>query len=432
VRRAGARALGAIGRGAADAVPALIHLANDPERRAVRDAIAALGAIARDEAEAVRARPVPPIAAKAAVGRGLAWLAAQQDESGAWDCEEQGGSASYDTGVTGLALLCFLNTENPALHADTLRRGLRRLVAMQDAEGCIGARTSRAFLYLHATATLALCDAARVLRDPAYRAAAQRAVDFILAARHPEGAWRYELRAAEADTSVTGWMVACLRAGEAAGLRVDRAAYGGALAYVESVTDPGTGRTGYSAKVRHAARPKGLMEAFPANHTRSMTAAGLVVRLAAGQERDTPVLSRGVEECLALLPQWNVEDGYLDMYYWFQGTRAIQQVQGMAWRRWSKTLREVVVPRQRGDDAGALEGSWDPLGPWGPDGGRVYATAAMVLCLETTCGWVRPFELSLPAGGKTRAAVATLRAALVNPEPAIREAAANALAGLRH
>jgi hypothetical protein len=31
---------------------------------------------------------------------------------------------------------------------------------------------------------------------------------------------------------------------------------------------------------------------------------------------------------------------------------------------------------------GASRGSWDPIGPWGFSGGRVYSTAIGVLCLE--------------------------------------------------
>ena len=28
------------------------------------------------------------------------------------------------------------------------------------------------------------------------------------------------------------------------------------------------------------------------------------------------------------------------------------------------------------------KGSWDPIGPWGQDGGRVYSTAMMAMCLQ--------------------------------------------------
>ena len=31
---------------------------------------------------------------------------------------------------------------------------------------------------------------------------------------------------------------------------------------------------------------------------------------------------------------------------------------------------------------GSRLGSWDPIGPWGPDGGRVYSTAVMTLALQ--------------------------------------------------
>ena len=37
------------------------------------------------------------------------------------------------------------------------------------------------------------------------------------------------------------------------------------------------------------------------------------------------------------------------------------------------------------------KGSWDPKGPWGPDGGRVYSTAMMALCLEVYYRYDRVF-----------------------------------------
>ena len=43
-------------------------------------------------------------------------------------------------------------------------------------------------------------------------------------------------------------------------------------------------------------------------------------------------------------------------------------------------MKKAVLASQRRD--GAHEGSWDPVGPWGHSGGRVYSTALMVLCLE--------------------------------------------------
>ena len=39
-----------------------------------------------------------------------------------------------------------------------------------------------------------------------------------------------------------------------------------------------------------------------------------------------------------------------------------------------------ILGHQRMD--GDEKGSWDPIGPWGRDGGRIYSTALGVLCAE--------------------------------------------------
>ena len=43
-------------------------------------------------------------------------------------------------------------------------------------------------------------------------------------------------------------------------------------------------------------------------------------------------------------------------------------------------MEKALLPHQRTD--GNFEGSWDPIGPWGKDGGRVYSTAMGALMLE--------------------------------------------------
>ena len=50
------------------------------------------------------------------------------------------------------------------------------------------------------------------------------------------------------------------------------------------------------------------------------------------------------------------------------------------WRVWGRALEDVLSDAQRSD--GAFDGSWDPDGPWGYAGGRVYSTALSALCLE--------------------------------------------------
>jgi hypothetical protein len=50
------------------------------------------------------------------------------------------------------------------------------------------------------------------------------------------------------------------------------------------------------------------------------------------------------------------------------------------WQAWSSALTPVVLTAQRQD--GNFGGSWDPVGVWGEDGGRVYATALMLSSLQ--------------------------------------------------
>ena len=63
------------------------------------------------------------------------------------------------------------------------------------------------------------------------------------------------------------------------------------------------------------------------------------------------------------------------------------QMGGKYWKAWKKALETAVLRSQRKD--GSSKGSWDPNGPWGYAGGRVYSTATMVLCLEAYYRYAR-------------------------------------------
>ena len=61
------------------------------------------------------------------------------------------------------------------------------------------------------------------------------------------------------------------------------------------------------------------------------------------------------------------------------------------WSRWNEALRGAVLKTQ--SNSGDERGSWDPVGPWGYAGGRIYATAMMALCLESYYRYPRVSEL---------------------------------------
>ncbi len=91
-------------------------------------------------------------------------------------------------------------------------------------------------------------------------------------------------------------------------------------------------------------------------------------------------MAKHADLMLKTLPEWDPDGFGCDMYYWYYGSYAMFQMGGRHWSAWNKALKPAVLDSQRKD--GSFKGSWDPVGPWGYSGGRVYSTASMVLCLE--------------------------------------------------
>jgi hypothetical protein len=352
---------------------------------------------------------------ESAVELGLKWLADHQDveEDGRWDCDDFAkhdppddkcdgpGGALYDVGVTGLSLLAFLGagytdrgTARENKYAKNVRQGLRFLMNNQDDEGCFGSRSSQHFMYNHAIACLAMSEAYWMTRNPRYRKPAQEGLGFIARARNPYLAWRYEPRGGENDTSVTGWMVMALKSGKFGGLDIDPDAFEGARQWIDKMTDPEFGQCGYNMPGGSPARPEGLQDKFPPEKSQSMTAVGMLTRIFLGEDpRTSEMIRKGADLCMEHLPTWNPDDGSIDMYYWYYATLALFQVGGTYWKKWNVNMKDAIVKSQHPKGSGSRTGSWDPIGPWGGDGGRVYSTACLVMCLEVYYRYDRVFGL---------------------------------------
>ncbi|MEE9391043.1 MAG: prenyltransferase/squalene oxidase repeat-containing protein [Planctomycetota bacterium] len=335
---------------------------------------------------------------QAVVDRGLEWLSLHQSKDGSWDCDEFAkngdpakgalcdgkGGPLYDVGVSGLALLAFLGageTHKAGDYRATVRKGLSWLKEQQDSEGCFGPRTVNNFTYNHAIGALAMCEAYAITKAPLFKRAAEKGIEFIVACQNPYKAWRYGEADGDNDTSVTGWMVMALKSGKAGGLAVDPKGFEWALSFIEDMTDEENGRTGYNSPGGLPVREKGKIEEFPSSESESLTAVAMLVRVFAGQNpEEHPMVKLGSDLLLEKLPLWDESRGSIDMYYWYYGTLAMFQVGGSAWTEWNKKMEEAVIETQRDD--GNFSGSWNPIGAWGENGGRVYATALQTLCLE--------------------------------------------------
>ena len=338
--------------------------------------------------------------AAGAVDRGLEWLALHQDADGRWDADDfakhdprdarcnGGGNPAHDVGVTGLALLAFLgdgHTTTTGKHQRSVARGVRWLTEQQTkTSGRFGTNAVHDFIYDHAIATLAMVEAYGLSRDPALRGPAQLGIVYLDAHRNPYGSWRYQPRDHDSDTSVTSWCLTAYESARRFGLTNDKQTIPIVLNYLDQVTDPRTGQAGYTKRGETSARhPGNHASRFPVEHGEAMTAAALSARLFAGQRAgDDPMLRAAGDAILAKPPRWEVTKGTVDLYYWYYATHALHHLGGRTWNQWKKKLQPVLLEHQRSDPSYA--GSWDPIGAWGEDGGRVYATAMGVLCLEAS------------------------------------------------
>jgi hypothetical protein len=348
---------------------------------------------------------------------GLDWLAKHQDVDGdgKWDCDDYmkhdpandrcdgPGNQLYDVGVSGLALLSFLGAgytdrgPKDTPFVQNVRKGLRYLIRTQDPDGCFGPRTSKHFMYNHAIASLAMAEAYWLTRNVRYKRPAQKALDFIARSRNSYAAWRYEPRGGENDLSVTGWMIMALKSGKYAGLLIDPDAFEGARRFVDTMTDPEYGIAGYDSPGGGSARPEGMQDKFPVDKTASMTAVAILTRIFLGEDLKSDMIRKGAGVCAERLPKWDPEDGSIDMYYWYYGSLALFQVGGTPWKKWNKAMVPAIVKSQHQKGSGSRSGSWDPIGPWGMDGGRVYSTAMMVMCLQVYYRYDRVVGIGRPS-----------------------------------
>jgi hypothetical protein len=335
-----------------------------------------------------------------AIDSGLQWLKNHQDDDGKWDCDQfmkhddpasepcdGAGNGVHDVGVTGLALLAFLGdgcTLRSGPHRDTVKKAVSWLRSQQQENGLIGTNTSHDFVYDHAIAAYAMCEAFGLSGYESLRNNAQRGIDYLETHRNPSSVWRYLPHATDNDTSVTGWCVMAYESGDHFGLHINRSALQMAATWFDKVSDP-SGQTGYTKLGERGWRKPGdHTTRFPVEKGEALTAVALLCRFFMSQDpEEKPVMKAAADRILAKPPVWDEKSGAIDHYYWYYATYALFQMGGHHWTEWQRKLDTAVLDNQHRDkERPNLYGSWDPKCAWGEDGGRVYSTAILVLTLE--------------------------------------------------
>jgi hypothetical protein len=332
---------------------------------------------------------------------GAAWLARHQDDSGrigaaaaasgAGPCEclshgQDPGRDEHEVGRTALALVALAQSEDPGRFGATIRGAAGFLLESQTGEdGLIGDRVSWAFLYDHCIATWALARALQLVPEeleglPA-REGLERAVGLLLAARNPSAGWRYDAPPTGAsDTSVTTWAVLALAEAREAGIEVPDEPLEHAARLLHRLTDPQTGRIGYSAPGEPSSRETGTNDRHPRETYETMTASGL--RALGRLERlEDPVRKLSLELLVARFPApVEQSDAVLDLYGIHHGAWVLARTTGEKARAHLLEIGAVGAARQELE--GCRVGSWSADTVWGHAGGRVYTTALWVLALQ--------------------------------------------------
>lgn len=331
-----------------------------------------------------------------AVEKSLAWLAAHQHRDGYWDADRYGSGqgreadladlnikdpgqkkirlesgVQADTGVTALSLLAFLAagyTNEEGQYAENVDRAIRWLIKQQQKDGYLGGNaTYFAGIYCHGMVTYALAEALGMQSDPNanrdLRKAVEGGIAYTLRVQlSGDGGWRYSEQAREGDMSIFGWQLMALKSADIAGITMTPESRQNLVDFLRRRS---LGENGGLSSYRPGEPP-----------TVVMTAEALFCKQILGIRRDNPQSAEAVAFLLQKQPkisEWN-------LYYWYYGTLAMYQYGGAEWDQWNREMQHALVSTQ--ESRGSNEGSWDPVGPWGPYGGRVYSTALATLCLE--------------------------------------------------
>jgi hypothetical protein len=318
---------------------------------------------------------------EAAVANGLDWLARHQSEDGHWSldgfssgrCNCTGGGRNNDIAGTAFGLLPMLGAgqthrgglgKNTGKYSKNVERALKYLILKQNSEGYFGGG-----MYAHGLASIAMCEAYALTRDPNLLKPAEKAVTYIAKAQDPRGGgWRYEPRQA-GDTSIVGWQVMALKSAQMAGIEIQPKVWDGASKFLDSVASPDGGAYGYTTRAEDESRAS------------ATTAVGLLSRQYLGWGPKRPELLAG-----ALKIKNQPARHASSMYYTYYAAQVMHHMGGDTWKTWNEDTRNFLIETQDTGNAAKHQhqkGSWDSSRDkyHGP-GGRLMMTSLCILTLE--------------------------------------------------
>lgn len=302
---------------------------------------------------------------QAAVQKGLAWLARQQDKDGSY---KLGGTKH--AGITALAGLAFMeggNLPNRGEYGSHVDRAVSFVISSTQESGLIASDASHGAMYGHGFATLFLAEVYGMTGDEAVRDKLQKAVRLIQQAQNPEGGWRYQPVPVDADISVTICQVMALRAARDAGIKVEKTIIDNAIGYVRKCQNADGGFS-YMAAMRGSG---GSGFARSAAGVASLYYAGVFE--GDDLERGLKYLSQfvpGKRGGAAAVADFAGMEGHY-FYGHYYAAQSMFLAGGQYWATYYPAIRDQLIARQN-----RAEGRWDD------SMGADYGTSMALLILQ--------------------------------------------------
>jgi hypothetical protein len=298
----------------------------------------------------------------ASVSRGLAWIAAQQEDDGSF------GSGRYGKNVAVSSLACIAlmadgNLPGRGEYGEQVRKGLEFVLSCSRETGLLAADSANGPMYGHGFATLFLGEVYGMTQgggDTALSArlheALVKACTLIEKTQNEEGGWRYNPVPYDADVSVTICQIMALRSARNAGIEVPKEVIDRAVEYVRLCQNPDGGFK-YQLSQGFSAWPR--------------SAAGVASLYYAGIYRDDAI-DRGVQYLQReALPGATAPSQAHYFYGHYYAVQSMYLAGGEAWALWWPAVRKEMIDRQQDD------GSWadQSVGP-------VYGSAMALIVLQ--------------------------------------------------
>lgn len=299
---------------------------------------------------------------RAAIDKGLAYLAAQQQADGSFSPDRSG----QNVGIVSLACLAFMadgHMPGRGKYGPQVERGLGFILRNAQENGLIAADMSYGPMYGHGYATLFLGEVYGMTGDSRCREALVKAVRLIVTTQNPEGGWRYYPVPQDADLSVTICQVMGLRSARDAGISVPKETIDHAIDYVRKSQLPDGG-------FRYMLNSGG--SAFP------RSAAGVAALYYAGVYKDD-ALNQGLGYLHAQKRASLAPGGHF-FYGQYYAVQAMYQAGGKHWADWFPAVREELLGKQ------------ETGGSWTSDYGRDYGTANALIILQMPSRFLPIFQ----------------------------------------